>query len=125
MMRALTRSLPVALACLLLSLPATLLADEFWPTVGKGVGVTAGNVVFLPAKVGSVGIGLMAGLFSFIVTGGDTEVATQIWQNSTLDPYLITLSVARMSVGRRPELETPPHIVDTPAPPEKADPVTP
>ena len=50
-------------------------------------------------------LGLTAGLLSFILTGGDTEVTQQAWQNSAQGPYLITPAVAKKAIGERPELQ--------------------
>ena len=93
-----------ALIASLMLLPTVLLGADLREEAGIGVGLTAGNVVSLPAKAVSLGVALPAGLLSFIVTGGDTEVTRQIWQNSTEGPYLITPGVAKKAIGERPEL---------------------
>jgi len=74
-------------------------------TAGVAVGVTAGNTVAVPAKIISVGTGLIAGALSFILTGGNAELTAQIWRDVTEGPYVITPSVARRAIGERPELE--------------------
>ena len=71
---------------------------------GVGVGLTAGNMLFLPIKAISVGIGALSGALSFVVTGGNADLTKQIWRDTTEGPYLITPEVARMAVGERPEL---------------------
>ncbi len=70
-----------------------------------GIGVSAGNVVFAPAKVAAFGMGLFGAGLSFILTGGDTEVAGQMLRNSTEPPYLITPDLAQKAISPRPELE--------------------
>lgn len=84
--------------------PAFLRAEDKIEKAGVAVGVTAGNVVFLPAKVISTSMGLFFGALSFVLTGGDTEVAQQMWRYSTAEPYLITPEVARNAIGSRPIL---------------------
>jgi hypothetical protein len=46
----------------------------------------------------------LSGALSFVVTGGNTDLTKQIWQDTTQGPYMITPEVARMAVGQRPEL---------------------
>lgn len=93
--------------------PAPLRADEAVEKAGMGIGLTAGNLVVVPAKAVAVSVGMAAGLLSFIFTGGDMEVARQAWQNSTQGPYLVTPEVARTAIGDRPELK------ETGTPPDK------
>ena len=68
-----------------------------------GVGVTFGNVVFVPFKAISAVWGLGMGGLSFILSGGDTELTRQAWRDVTGDPYIIDQEFARQSVGYRPE----------------------
>ena len=70
-----------------------------------GVGVTFGNVVFVPFKAISAVWGLGMGGLSFILSGGDTELTRQAWRDTTEGPYVITEEFARQSVGTRPEKE--------------------
>ncbi len=72
---------------------------------GIGIGMTAGNVVLAPAKAASVGMGLFGAVLSFVLTGGDTEVAAQMFRNSTEPPYLITPDLAQKALAPRPALE--------------------
>ena len=71
---------------------------------GVAVGVSVGNVIFLPAKAISTSMGLFFGTLSFVLTGGDTEIMQQAWRDTTEGPYLITPEVARNAIGRRPNL---------------------
>jgi hypothetical protein len=101
-------ALPVVCAALALSLcpPARILAaDDPVETAGVAVGVTAGNAVVIPAKIISVGTGLIAGALSFILTGGNAELTRQIWRDVTEGPYYVTPALARRAIGERPELE--------------------
>jgi hypothetical protein len=49
-----------------------------------GVGVTFGNVVFVPFKAISAVWGLGMGGLSFILSGGDTELTRQSWRTIRL-----------------------------------------
>lgn len=78
-------------------------AEDAVETAGVGVGVTAGNMWFLPSKAISVSIGALSGALSFILTG-NADLTKQIWQDTSQGPYLITPSLARTAIGQRPEL---------------------
>jgi hypothetical protein len=84
--------------------PSWLRAEDTMEKAGVAVGVSAGNMIFLPAKAISTSIGLFFGALSFVLTGGDTEVTQQMWRYSTAEPYLITQEVAQKAIGKRPEL---------------------
>jgi hypothetical protein len=84
--------------------PALLRAEDAIETAGVAVGVTAGNMWFLPIKAIVVGIGALSGALSYVVTGGNAELTQQIWRDTTQGPYVITPEVARMGIGQRPEL---------------------
>jgi hypothetical protein len=96
----------LALAVTLTTLWPPLLRAEDTTTEKAGValGLSLGNMVFIPAKAISTSMGLFFGALSFVLTGGDTEVTQQMWRDSTADPYLITPEIARKAIGRRPEL---------------------
>lgn len=87
------------------SFTSGLRAEDGIEKAGVVVGVTAGNMVFIPAKAISTSIGLVFGALSFVLTGGGTEVTQQMWRYSTADPYLITPDLARKAIGERPELQ--------------------
>lgn len=94
----------IALATVLISLsPALLRADDVIEKAGVGIELTAGNLVFLPAKAISTSMGLASGFLSFLLTG-NADLTTQIWQDTTQGPYVITPELAKKSVGERPEL---------------------
>ena len=82
---------------------APAMAEDAIETAGEGIGITLGNVLFLPIKAISVGIGALAGGLSLALTG-NPELSRQIWHDTTQGPYLITPEVARTAVGQRPEL---------------------
>jgi len=79
-------------------------AEEPQAVAGMAVGVTAGNMWFLPIKAISVVMGVTAGAVSFVFSGGNAELTQQIWRDTTEGPYLITPEVAQKAVGHRPEL---------------------
>jgi hypothetical protein len=44
------------------------------------------------------------GALSFVLTGGNMDLTTQIWRDVTEGPYMITPDVALKAIGERPEL---------------------
>lgn len=98
---------PLILSLLAITLlaPRVLWAASFEEGAGSAVGMTVGNSVFVPAKAAAVSTGVVAGIFSFIVTFGNVEVTKQIFENTFEGPYLITPAVAQAGVGERPELQ--------------------
>jgi hypothetical protein len=102
------RLLLAALASTLVGLsPASLRAEDTIEKAGVAVGVTAGNMWFLPIKAITVTVGALSGALSYVVTGGNAELTQQIWQDTLQGPYLITPEVARKAIGQRPELQEP------------------
>jgi hypothetical protein len=81
-----------------------LRAEDVIEKAGVGVGVTAGNMWVLPAKLISMSMGAVSGALSYVVTGGNADLTKQIWRDTSEGPYMITPDVARMGVGQRPEL---------------------
>jgi len=79
-------------------------AEDAIEKAGIAAGVTAGNMWFLPIKAIAVSIGAASGALSFLLSGGNTELTKQIWQDTTQGPYAITPDVAKKAVGDRPEL---------------------
>jgi hypothetical protein len=85
---------------------STANAEDAIETAGVAVGVTLGNVLFLPIKAITVSMGAVSGAFSYIVTG-NADLTKQIWRDTTEGPYVITPELARTSIGQRPELLEP------------------
>jgi hypothetical protein len=99
-------SLLVALAITIaLVAPVFAESNDAVDKAAAGIGVTIGNAVFFPFKVISAAWGAGMGGLSFIVSGGDKELAQQSWRDTTEGPYAITQEFARQSVGTRPERE--------------------
>lgn len=84
--------------------PGSARAEDAIEKAGIGVGVTAGNMVFLPAKAISVSIGLISSSVALIFSGGNVDLAEQIFRDTTAGPYLITPALAKKAAGERPEL---------------------
>ncbi len=102
------RRLIVAAALFVASLcPSILNAEAAIEIAAVDVGVTAGNLVFLPAKAISVSMGMVSGALSFVLTGGNADLTRQIWRDTTEGPYFITPRQARKAIGDRPELREP------------------
>lgn len=86
-------------------LPQMVRAEDNIEKAGVAVGVSAGNIWFLPLKAVTVSISALTGALSYVLTGGNSELTKQIWQDNFQGPYIIDTEVARMGVGKRPELE--------------------
>jgi hypothetical protein len=100
------RSLAAALALALMGLfPVPLEAEDITEKAGVAVGVTVGNLWFIPIKAMTVTVGAMSGALSYVATGGNLELTRQIWQDTLQGPYVITPEIARKSIGHRPELQ--------------------
>ena len=97
-------SLGIALLITALLLPLPLYAYDSNEMAGIGIGLTAGNMWFVPIKAISVVMGITGGALSFVLSGGNAELTQQIWRDTTEGPYLITPDVARKGIGERPEL---------------------
>jgi hypothetical protein len=85
--------------------PPTSRAEDNIEKAGVAVGVSAGNMWFLPIKAIAISVGALTGALSYVVTGGNAELTQQIWRDTSQGPYIITPEVARTGIGRRPELE--------------------
>jgi len=80
-------------------------AEDTIEKAGVAVGVTAGNMWFLPLKAITMSVGAISGALSYIVTGGNAELTQQIWSDTQQRPYVITPELARTAIGRRPEID--------------------
>jgi len=95
----------IALSSILGSLPlSSAQAEDTIEKAGVGVGLTIGNVLFLPLKAVSVSMGLINSSMALIFSGGDVDLSEQILRDTTAEPYYITPELAKKAVGERPEL---------------------
>jgi hypothetical protein len=72
---------------------------------GVRLGVSAGNLLFVPLKAIAVSMGAFSGALSLVLMGGNDEVTRQVWRDTLRGPYVITPELARKAIGERPELE--------------------
>jgi hypothetical protein len=93
----------VIVFALCLSSPGAYAEDPI-ETAGVAIGLTLGNIIFLPVKAIEVTIGAVSGTMSFVVTGNG-DLTKQIWRDTSEGPYVITPDVARAAIGQRPLLE--------------------
>jgi hypothetical protein len=84
--------------------PFSARAEEALEKAGVAIGMTAGNMVVIPAKAISTSMGLLFGSLALVLSGGDTELTRQMWRDTTEGPYLVTPKVAKKAIGERPEL---------------------
>ncbi|HEU4340379.1 MAG TPA: hypothetical protein VFU31_02295 [Candidatus Binatia bacterium] len=95
----------LALVLLLTTLGSMpLRAEETIEKAAVAVGVTAGNMWFIPIKAITVSMGMLSGALSYVVTGGNVELTRQIWQDTSQGPYVITPKEVKQAIGERPEL---------------------
>ena len=90
------------LLCSLLTPPA-LFADGFIEEAGVGVGVVAGNLIYVPMKITTMILALPQGVFSWFLSGGNDQLSEQILGEAMEGPYFITPELARFAIGERPE----------------------
>ncbi len=91
------------LLCSLLT-PPTLFADDFIEEAGVGVGVVAGNLIYVPVKLTTMIMALPQGLFSWFLPGGNDQLTEQFLNDAMEGPYFITPELARFAIGERPEV---------------------
>jgi len=95
--------LPVFFLIAILS-PTYLHAEGGIDKAGVGLGVTVGNMVFVPLKVVLVGFAAPVAVISWLGSLGDTQQVKEIWQSTTERPYFISPDQARKAIGERPDL---------------------
>jgi len=86
--------------------PSSTRAEDVIEQAGVATGMSAGNMWFLPIKyLIVVPVAAVFGGISYVVTGGNTELTEQIWQDNFQGPYVIDADLARKGIGKRPQLE--------------------
>jgi len=84
--------------------PTYLHAGEAIDKAGMRLGVTVGNMVFVPLKVALVGFAAPVAVISWLGSLGDNQQVKEIWKNTTEMPYFISPDQARKAIGERPDL---------------------
>lgn len=86
------RSVSLALIAILLNVASVmpLHAEDNIEKAGVVVGMTAGNMWFVPLKAITVSVGALSGAMSFILSGGNAELTKQIWRDTLPGPYILT-----------------------------------
>jgi len=90
------------LLCSLLT-PPTIFADDFIEEAGVGIGVVAGNLIYVPMKITTMVFALPQGFFSWFLSGGNDQLTEQFLDEALAGPYFITPELARFAIGARPE----------------------
>jgi hypothetical protein len=80
-------------------------AEDRIEDAGVALGVSAGNLLFVPVKAIAASMGAFSGALSWVLMGGNEEVTRQVWRDTLKGPYLITPELARKAIGERPEQE--------------------
>ncbi|MBI4522860.1 MAG: hypothetical protein HY695_03490 [Deltaproteobacteria bacterium] len=85
--------------------PFSVSADDRVEKAGVAVGVSAGNMLFIPVKAITLIWGAVGGALSYALSAGNEDLTRQIWDDTLRGPYVITPELARESIGERPELQ--------------------
>jgi hypothetical protein len=92
------------LLCALLS-PPTLSADDLVENAGVGIGVTAGNLIYVPLKATVMVFAVPQAVFSWLLSGGNDQLTRQFLEDTLEGPYFISTDLARSAVGESPDLD--------------------
>lgn len=65
-------------------------AENPWKEAGLGVASVLGSAIYSPVKVTYAALGALAGGVTWVATGGNTEVAQNIWEPSLRGDYVVT-----------------------------------
>ena len=64
--------------------------ESFWREAGLGAGAGLSTVFYVPAKAVYAALGAATGGIAYCVTGGDVEVANEIWNASINGTWVLT-----------------------------------
>jgi hypothetical protein len=92
------------LLCALLS-PPTLSADDLVENAGVGIGVTAGNLIYVPLKATVMVFAVPQAVFSWLLSGGNDQLTKQFLEDTLEGPYFISTELAKFAVGESPDLD--------------------
>jgi|GEM_PF-722213 len=89
-MRGWRTSVAAAVLTVAIAAPAGARAASLWEDAGWGVLTVLSNVGYMPAKVLYATTGAITGGFAWVVTGGDLEIAEQIWTPALGGDFVLT-----------------------------------
>ncbi len=72
-------------------------AEGAWKEAGLGVASVLGSVIYSPIKVHYAALGAVTGGVAWVVTGGNAELAREIWEPALGGDYVITPQMLRGS----------------------------
>lgn len=110
---------------LMMSAGSVRAASTFWNEAGVNAGAGLANLLYVPAKAIYATLGMTTGGVAYCVTGGDLEVANEIWNASVNGTWVITPAIiqgqdkVRFSAPPRPitdslrEYDAPAAVPDT------------
>src|SRR5574341_2223170 len=82
MSRVLKKGLAAILTVLITLVPLSVFADDRIEKTGVAIGVSAGNMWFIPIKAIAVFWGATGGAVSYVLSGGNAELTRQIWDDT-------------------------------------------
>ncbi len=88
------RSVAAAVLCVGLG-TGTARADVYYENAGWGLLTVLTNVVYMPAKVSYAALGGLTGALALACTGGDFQVAENVWTAALGGTYVITPRMLR------------------------------
>ncbi len=84
---------------------------NFWREAGFGAGAGFSNLLYVPAKALYASFGGMVGGVAWCVTGGDLEVANEIWNASINGTWVVT--PAMLQGTEKIHFNAPPRSLDS------------
>ncbi len=84
-----------------------------WKGAGYGAAALFGNLLYIPAKIVYAAGGGLVGGGSYLVTGGNKQVADTIWRSSLGGDYVLT---PEMIQGKKPVYFSGPNATSPPPP---------
>src|SRR5579885_464631 len=84
-----------------------------WKGAGYGAAALFGNLLYIPAKIVYAAGGGLVGGGSYLVTGGNKQVADTIWRSSLGGDYVLT---PEMIQGKKPVYFSGPNTTSPPPP---------
>lgn len=85
--------------------------EDFWDEAGIGAGAGFSNLLYVPAKAFYASFGGLIGGVAWCLTGGDLEVANDIWNASINGTWVLT--PAMLQGKEKIHFNAPPRSVDS------------